>query len=327
MHNILKWKMEKFMNKCKQVLRCICFLVIAGVIFAGLTNVFERKTITGVWNYTAKVNGYFNAQPDTIDVVCFGSSHMYCSINPIVLEKKYGISAYVLATQQQPVKASYYYMLQALKNQSPKVFIFETFMVNWDKKNLTDAIIADATEPLPMSLNKLQMIADLTEGREPKIPYFLTLFKYHDRWKELQRQDFTFVRKEMSDATKGYVYLEDATPVTKNLFDQPPVINDICSEDLEYLEKMVALCRENNIQLILLYAPFSMDESNYNTCYTVEHFADEHELDFINGYELITTIDFDFDKDFYDVGHMNCNGSSKLTEYVGNYLIDRGYLQ
>lgn len=90
---------------------------------------------------------------------------------------------------------------------------------------------------------------------------------------------------------------------------------------------MVALCRENNIQLILLYAPFSMDESNYNTCYTVEHFADEHELDFINGYELITTIDFDFDKDFYDVGHMNCNGSSKLTEYVGNYLIDRGYLQ
>ena len=315
------------MNKCKQVLRCICFLVIAGVIFAGLTNVFERKTITGVWNYTAKVNGYFNAQPDTIDVVCFGSSHMYCSINPIVLEKKYGISEYVLATQQQPVKASYYYMLQALKNQSPKVFIFETFMVNWDKKNLTDAIIADATEPLPMSLNKLQMIADLTEGREPKIPYFLTLFKYHDRWKELQRQDFTFERKEMSDATKGYVYLEDATPVTKNLFDQPPVINDICSEDLEYLEKMVALCRENNIQLILLYAPFSMDESNYNTCYTVEHFADEHELDFINGYELITTIDFDFDKDFYDVGHMNCNGSSKLTEYVGNYLIDRGYLQ
>lgn len=252
---------------------------------------------------------------------------MYCSINPIVLEKKYGISAYVLATQQQPVKASYYYMLQALKNQSPKVFIFETFMVNWDKKNLTDAIIADATEPLPMSLNKLQMIADLTKGREPKVPYFLTLFKYHDRWKELQRQDFTFERKEMSDATKGYVYLEDATPVTKNLFDQPPVINDICSEDLEYLEKMVALCRENNIQLILLYAPFSMDEFYYNTCYTVEHFADEHELDFINGYELITTIDFDFDKDFYDVGHMNCNGSSKLTEYVGNYLIDRGYLQ
>lgn len=298
------------MNKCKQVLRCICFLVIAGV-----------------WNYTAKVNGYFNAQPNSIDVVCFGSSHMYCSINPIVLEKKYGISAYVLATQQQPVKASYYYMLQALKNQSPKVFIFETFMVNWDKANLTDAIIGDATEPLPMSIDKLRMIADLTKGREPKVPYFLTLFKYHDRWKELQRQDFTFERKEMSDATKGYVYLEDATPVTKNLFDQTPVINDICSEDLEYLEKMVALCRENNIQLILLYAPFSMDESNYNTCYTVEHFADEHELDFINGYELITTIDFDFDKDFYDVGHMNCNGSSKLTEYVGNYLIDRGYLQ
>lgn len=327
MHNILKWKMEKFMNKCKQVLRCICFLVIAGVIFAGVTHIFERKTLSGPWNYTIKVNGYFNSKPNSMDVVCLGSSHMFCSINPIILEETYGISAYVLATQQQTVKASYYYMLEALKTQSPKAFIFETFMVNWDKANLTDAIIGDATEPLPMSMNKLQMIADLTEGREPKIPYFLTLFKYHDRWKELQTEDFTFNRNNAVDETKGYVYLTDVTPVTKNLFDQPPVINDICSEDLEYLEKMVALCRENNIQLILLYAPFSMDESNYNTCYTVEHFADEHELDFINGYELITTIDFDFDKDFYDVGHMNCNGSSKLTEYVGNYLIDRGYLQ
>lgn len=315
------------MNKCKQVLRCICFLVIAGVIFAGLTNVFERKTITGVWNYTAKVNGYFNAQPNSIDVVCFGSSHMYCSINPIVLEKKYGISAYVLATQQQPVKASYYYMLQALKNQSPKVFIFETFMVNWDKKNLTDAIIADATEPLPMSLNKLQMIADLTKGREPKVPYFLTLFKYHDRWKELQRQDFTFERKEMSDATKGYVYLEDATPVTKNIFDQAPVIDEICNEDLEYLEKIMTLCRENDIQLILLYAPFSMTENDYNTCYTVANFANERQIDFINGYELITTLNFNFDTDFYDFRHLNINGSTKLTKYIGEYLIEGRYLQ
>lgn len=311
------------MNRFKRIFRCICFLLIATIIFAVLTHIFERKTLTGAWNYTAKVNGYINAPADTIDVVCFGSSHMYCSVNPAVLEE-YGISAYVLATRQQPVKASYYYMIEALKTQKPKVFLFETYMVN-DTEEVSDTVISDAVDPLPLSVNKLRMIADLTQGKKARLPYFLTLFQYNSRWKELSTEDFTFCRKNVSDVHKGYVYLTDSKPVTKNLYDMPPVIEDIRSEDLEYLEKIIALCEENDIQLILLYAPFSMSEHDYNTCYTVEHFADTHQLDFINGYELMDS--FDFNTDFYDPRHLNLSGSTKLTAYLGDYLLAHDYLQ
>lgn len=315
------------MNRLKRFIRCICFFVVAALIFAGLTHIFERKTLFGAWNYTTKVNGYLNSEPNTIDVVCFGSSHMYCSVNPVVLEKQQGISAYVLATQQQPIKASYYYMLEALKTQSPKVFIFETFMVNRSEQIIPDSIIADAVDPLPWSMNKVRMVADLTEGKESKIPYFFTLFRYGSRWKELHTEDFSFNRKNLTDEHKGYAYLTEATPETKPFYDQPPIIDKIDSEDLEYLEKIVDLCRENNITLILLYAPYAMDEKGYNACFTMEQFAQDHGLDFINGYDLLSVIDFDFDKDFYDSGHLNYSGSYKLSGYIGDYLVQGGYLQ
>lgn len=314
------------MNRSKRFIRCICFFAVAALIFAGLTQILERKTIAGAWNYTTKVNGYLNAEPNTIDVVCFGSSHMYCSINPVVLEEQ-GISAYVLATQQQPVKASYYYMLEALKTQKPKVFIFETYMVNRSEPIIADSIIADAVDPLPWSMNKVRMVVDLTKGKESKVPYFLTLFRYGSRWKELHTEDFSFNRKELTDPYKGYVYLTDATPETRPFYDQPPVINELDSEDLTYLEKIVDLCQENGITLILLYAPYAMDEKGYNSCFTMEQFAQDHGLDFINGYDLLSVIDFDYDEDFYDSGHLNYTGSCKFSQYMGDYLVQSGYLQ
>lgn len=94
------------MKKFKLWIRCACFIAILLIIFVTITPVFERKTLTGAWNYTTKVNCYFNEKSQTIDVVGFGSSHMYCSLNPLVLEEQ-GINAYVLATQHQPVNARF----------------------------------------------------------------------------------------------------------------------------------------------------------------------------------------------------------------------------
>ncbi len=164
--------------------------------------VLERKTLTGAWNYTTKVSGYFNTEPNSIDVVGFGSSHMYCSVNPTVMEP-YNVNAYVLATQQQPVKASYYYMLEALKTQQPKAFIFEAYMVNNSSDDISDAIIADATDPLPLSGNKLKMIHSLTKNKKSQLSYYLTLFRYSGRWKEVTNLDFHLERERCTTSTKA----------------------------------------------------------------------------------------------------------------------------
>ncbi len=315
------------MQKKRWAIRAALFAMLTLLVFAGLSHVMERKTLTGPWAYSAKVNAYFNMPANTIDVVGFGSSHMFCSISPALMQSQAGISAYVLATQRQPVKASYFYMLEALKRQKPKVFLFETYMVNTSQnQDIEDGIIADATEPLPFSWTKLRMIHAMTEGKKSKLPYYLTLFKYHERWKDLEDGDFAYQRKAMQDPLRGYIYFSEMTPAEAIHYDEPPVIQNFDAEDLYYLEKMIELAKREGIHLLLLYAPFPMDRDSYNHCFTMANFAKEHNLPFINGYELLQEGRFDYQTDFYDDDHLNANGAGKLTLYVAQFLKEHGLL-
>lgn len=313
------------MKKYSPLLRSICFLALALAIFSVLTQVFRRKTPEGAWNYTEKVGAFYNEAPQSMDVLVFGASHAFCTVNPTVLEE-YGVTGYVLATQQQPIMASYYYMVEALKTQSPDVIILEAFMVNRSPEVPEDSVIADATEPLPFSRNKLQMIAAMTEGKTDKVPYYLTLFRYNERWKELTLRDFTLRRAQMNDPYRGYAYLTEVRAAKYPEFDTVPPLRQINAQDLRYLEKIVALCEEKKIRLVLLYAPFEMDEENYAMDCTMKDFAAARGLDYLDGYELLPEFGLDFRQDFYDFSHLNADGSEKVTRYLAQYLLDQGYV-
>ena len=51
---------------------------------------------------------YNTLEKDTVDVLCVGSSHVYCGINPVQLYNDYGIAAYDLAAGSQAVWYSYF---------------------------------------------------------------------------------------------------------------------------------------------------------------------------------------------------------------------------
>ena len=114
--------MKNILNKA---LRITAFVLIAVVIFSILSAVCERKTYIGEWNYMSKVNEFYSMEENTLDYVCVGSSHMYCTINPLEVWKQTGAAGFVLATQQQPLVASYHYIKEAFKTQSPKYVILE----------------------------------------------------------------------------------------------------------------------------------------------------------------------------------------------------------
>lgn len=49
----------------------------------------------------------------------FGPSHAYAAFSPLAIWEETGIRSYVFATQQQPLWATYTYIKEALKKQSP----------------------------------------------------------------------------------------------------------------------------------------------------------------------------------------------------------------
>lgn len=90
---------------------------------------------------------------------------------------------------------------------------------------------------------------------------------------------------------------------------------------MKYLDKMRKLCKENDIQFILMKAPSLApqwyDEQNQQ----VIDYAEKYNLSYINFYELLDETGIDYETDTYDGGlHMNLSGADKLSEYIGSFL-------
>nr|MCR5527406.1 hypothetical protein [Lachnospiraceae bacterium] len=88
-----------------------------------------------------------------------------------------------------------------------------------------------------------------------------------------------------------------------------------------YLKKIVELCSEKNISLILVKTPTkSFDVSRHKT---VQDFADDNGIEFIDYNEKNTykALGFDFNEDMNENEHANMSGAEKLTEDIGEKLI------
>ena len=88
-----------------------------------------------------------------------------------------------------------------------------------------------------------------------------------------------------------------------------------------YLDKMVKLCEENDVELILVKAPalypYWYDEWDA----TIVDYAKEHNLAYYNFLADADKIGIDFSTDTYDGGlHLNYSGATKLSKYFGNIL-------
>jgi hypothetical protein len=90
-----------------------------------------------------------------------------------------------------------------------------------------------------------------------------------------------------------------------------------------YLDRMVELCKENDIELVLIKAPslypYWYDEWEAQ----MEEYAARHGLLYINFLELVDEVGIDFSKDTYDAGlHLNVTGAEKMSIYFGKILRD-----
>ena len=308
----------------KKKLIKIGMALLTGILFVStyyvLNHALLRKTKYGNWNYLVKVGNFHLIEENTLDVVVLGSSHAYCSIDNLLLKEEYGIESYTLATQQQSLKLNYYYFQEMLKTQSPEIVVVELFMVGRVNGYQSDDILHDAIDVLPMSWNKIQMIEDAVP-EDKRMEHYFPIIKYHTRWKELTLDDFSFDYKSWVDEEHGFVRLHQVYPTELDLSLSLGKVRDLTEEELEYLDKIENLASENSIKLIYLYAPYPMDGNGVDYAYTLEKYADSKGILYLNGYELLTELNYDGSLDFCDeYGHLNESGAQKLTYFLGKYL-------
>lgn len=312
------------MQTIKRIAGTIGFVLIFLLILSGASDLLMHKQIEGRWNMTAKVVGFYNEEPDSFDVLFFGSSHMYCSVDPAVFYEETGLKSYVFATQRQPLWITYHYMIEALKTQRPELLVVETHMAVQEEDYMDEATNHTAIDPIPMSKNKLDMIFASVPKGERRF-YIFNIMKYHGRWEYLEKEDFVRAYEKTTDPDKGYVRLsevsddvvwEDVSSVTESRVGTP--------KNIEYLHKIMDLAEKENIRLVLFKSPSNATVEEKMFCNGVAEAAAQRGVEFIdfNTREHYEAMGLDIQEDFYDQRHLNETGMKKYVPYFSKFLVE-----
>lgn len=298
------------------------FLILGIIIFSRVSEVLRKKT----GNSTDMIHSFYDLDRNSLDVLVLGSSHGFCSFQPNLLWDKYGITSYVMCSQRQTVAQSYYLLREALKYQTPRVVVLEAYYFFFTGEHTGEMALRYAYDGMRFSRLKYEMIEDFREGMswEDKMTYYIPFIKYHSRWNELKDSDFN-----RSLWMKGAVFSDSTTAVAEPVL--PTEGSGIPAVFQDYFERIEAICRENNIELMVYAAPYTYlsdkekdredFERKYKTYIALEPYFEEKGIPFLF-FQKNGGLDIDYSQDFQDYSHMNIFGAVKVTRALGTYLHD-----
>lgn len=303
----------------KKVLGIAILCVLFGMSFSRVTHILAKKE-----HKNDPIYHFYQQEKDSLDVLCFGTSHAYHSFSPLELEEKYGISSYTLGTSSQSIQCSYYLMKDAVKKQHPKVIVFEIHGVKYMEDYYSLARVHVAMDGMPLNLTKLEMCKDYlsnTLNFEEQLEFIFPIIKFHTRWEELKKVDF----EQENAYLRGFLK-------SKDVEEQRRPEKIIAAGDKEevyenvriYFDKIIQLCKENDVSLLIYQAPMGADDEEFldvhkKTGYMMDY-AQQQGIDVIDFEKLVDEIELDYSNDFVNSGHVNVNGAMKITDYLGDYL-------
>lgn len=319
-------------NKKKNIIglvKSVIFLIIFVFLFTQLSNLLMPKVkdeATG--KYVNMISSVTALDENSVDVIFVGNSNLYCSINPtkIWLDKK--ITSCVISTPFLTEAEAYYKTKDILKTQSPKYIVFETdcmfetdnvFDENgyliWTPDKKEDKFHINTVKEKLDALE--QSIYSCIDSRYP-------LMKFNFRWKKIDLGEIKNTTRKKAFTARGY--RPSKTVKAFKYGDTYMSFNHNGKEPLEeisakYFKMLIELCRENNIELVLMTVPTGTTWNTYKHR-TVSELAEQnglHYVDFNTETNLIP--DFDWKKDTKDGGnHLNTRGAKKVTKAYEDIL-------
>ncbi|MBR1757687.1 MAG: SGNH/GDSL hydrolase family protein [Lachnospiraceae bacterium] len=257
------------------------------------------------------------------DILFIGDCEVYSNFSPITLWKDYGITSVIRGTPQQMIWQSYYMLEDTLRYETPKVVVFNVYSMCYDKSE-SEAYNRLALDGLRWSKVKADAVRASMEGKETFASYLFPLLRFHSRWKELEKDDFTYLFRSEQLSHNGYVMRVDTKPVTT--LPQPIPLADYRYSDTcwGWLDKIRDCCKEHGISLILIKSP-----SCYPTWYDewdaqIADYAAANDLTYINFLAHQEETGIDYTTDTYDAGqHLNLSGAEKASAWFGKILAEQ----
>ena len=264
---------------------------------------------------------YYQEEMDH-DVLFIGDCEVYENFVPARLWEEYGINSYIRGSAQQLIWQSYYLLEDALRYEKPDVVIFNILALKYNEPQ-NEAYNRMSIEGMKWSKSKVGAINASMMEDEQFLDYVFPILRYHSRVTDLKAEDFKYLFSRPRVSHNGYYMRVDTKPAEN--VPKGKVLGNYQFGDnaYAYLDKITKLCKDNDVELILIKAP-----SLYPYWYPewevqMEEYAAKHELTYINFLELQEECGLDFSVDTYDAGlHLNLWGALKITDYLGQVLTE-----
>ena len=308
-------------NKLKIIIRCIAFLLLFSMMFTNISDMLRRAD-----DEINEIHGFYSEAENTIDVLYIGSSPVLRGISPMAMYHEYGFTGYARTSALQAPSVSYGLLAESLTYQEPElvVLLADSMFSSYDYKE-REGDLRRGLDGMKISKYKYDIVTEIVkaDSRQTVLSYFFPLFRYHERWKEIDW--FKEMPNPLMEESfkKGHVYFKGGEPQSfpENFMEPTGIPAKIFDENArEYMEKSIALCKEKDIPILLIHLP-KMSWS-YEQSQAVELFSMEMGVDYLDmdREEVRSQLQLDPATEYYDQGHMNLIGSLKLSQYLGGYL-------
>ena len=300
----------------KRLTGCIVTLFLTAVISVRLGVLVRPLDTDDAFN---AIETFHGLPEDSVEVIGYGSSRMWRGFDPMEMYEKYGIGAYNYGCNWQSINTTALFLKDSLRTQSPKVVLIETSFVNEVLQDVDMDGQIYYTRGLPEFEGKRQYLRQcFGDDKERWLSYYMPLCAFHDNWVNISQGSF-MENADVTDfyGTMGFRKFDNVTPVEvpdPSGFEQC----ELSPEAYAVLDDIVSVCKEKNIDVIFYTVPVGGD---YLYGDAMKRYAKENGCVYFNLFEYMEETGIDGAVDFNDPSHLNGNGSKKLADFLGEYIV------
>lgn len=313
------------MKKHNAIKIIILFAVIAALLFAFNEVLQPKEQDMYLIDYIYKLPN------DTLDVLIFGSSHVYSGINNPLMNEILEADTLSYTAGSNKIEYVQFQYAEAMKTQSPKFVIIElfTFMPYVEGDSAEEVVGHRVFDRMRLSPNKVKGVS--TFNFEKPLDFYVPFFKYHERWKSLE-ESFVF---DADKIVADYGFVSYAHLTKKNRLDGSDVTklrtqldtDAIDMDRVDILTGIIKQCKDNGQIPILVFTPYysgydfvTDDIQNYLLYF--DAYSAENNIDYINYADMYDELGFVY-TDFRNRTHLNIAGAQKLSEHLSYYIKDK----
>lgn len=310
----------------KKFFKVIIFLLIFLLVTIPLTTM----CVVGIGNIgeiKSCSRELYNLNKNTMDVLYIGSSSTWAGVSPPVIYNETGIAGFNRSCTVQTSYTAYYYLLEALQHQNPKVVVLEseTMFSPYDEAFMRTAV--DSMKPSDVKNEAIDFYANLSDSPLwTKASFYIPYLYYNKSWSEL---NFNNLYLYYSTFNSGYNNIcpmggrlnsninECELPEEKYATCDEVAIPESISE--EYFVKILNLCNEKDIQVMVVTYPNAT--GTYAQHNKIAEICKDNNTLYCDLMLLADEIGVDPARDFSDAGeHMNIYGNVKVSKYIAKLL-------